>query len=552
MMRVMSPRGEPSVQPLSVLLVEDREDDAALLVRELRRGGFDPTWERVDAPEALRAALAARPWDVVLCDYSLPRMNGLEALAVVRAAAPDLPCIIVSGAIGEETAVEAMKAGASDYVMKDRPARLVAAVARELRERAERVERRRVEEALRQSQEQVRQLQKLETLGQLAAGVAHDFNNHLGVILGFGDLASAQLGPQHPVHVDLEEIGKACRQAAELTRRLLAFSRKQVLRMDAVDLNEVVAGMERMLGRVIGKDIRMSAVLAPGLPAIEADRTQLEQIILNLAVNSRDAMPGGGRLTLETALAPLDAAGAAACFGAAQPGRFVGLRIADSGCGMSDEVRAHLFEPFFTTKEAGKGTGLGLATVYGIVKQSGGQIAVASEVGHGTVVQVFLRPATGPPRPTAPIRHAAGALEGNESVLVVDASAALRTLARRILEPHGYAVRVAAAGADALRVAAAPADPIRLLVCDLVLPDMEGTELAECLLRMFPQMRVLFVSGYSRRAPAGPEPLGADTAFLQKPYGAATLLRKIRDLLDSPAPAAAVAAVLAPVDRSGS
>jgi two-component system cell cycle sensor histidine kinase/response regulator CckA len=385
--------------------------------------------------------------------------------------------------------------------------------------------------AQRQLEEQLRQSQKMEAIGQLAGGIAHDFNNLLTAILGNTQLLLHGLPAGHPQHEDVEEIQSAGLRAAELTRQLLAFSRRQVLAPKVLDLNAVVASMDKMLCRLIGEDIELVTRLAPDLGSVSADPGQLEQVLLNLAVNARDAMPRGGRLTIETANVALTEAYAERHH-RLPPGAYVRLAVSDSGVGMDEATQAHLFEPFFTTKEVGKGTGLGLATVYGIVKQSGGYIWVYSEAGHGTAIKVYLPRVSGAPEPLRAAPAAPELRRGSETVLLVEDAAPVRVLARRSLESFGYAVLDAPDGPAALEIAARHAGGIDLLVTDVVMPGMSGRELAERLAPRRPQMKVLYTSGYTDDAMVRQGVLESGVAFLQKPFVPDTLARKVREVLD--------------------
>ena len=640
--------------PLRVLIVEDSEDDALLLVRELRRGGFEPAFERVDTPDALRAALARQEWDILFADYSMPHFSGTAALALVRERGLDLPFIFVSATIGEDTAVEAMRAGAQDYVTKGNLKRLLPAVERELRDARERRDRKRAEATLRVTQERLRQVtasstavlyatsvhgetfrpnwvsenitrimgyaaaealgptwwtdhlhpedrdpvlaavpsilsrdhvaleyrfrhkdgsyhwihdearltrdtggrpveafgswvniterkalemqllqaQKMEAVGLLAGGVAHDFNNVLTAIAGYAELLREDLPGDDARRGDLEEILRATDRAATLTRQLLAFSRRQVLAPRVLDLNTVVASVDNMLRRLIGADVALRTALASDLGAVRADPGQLEQVIMNLVVNARDAMPRGGKLTIETANAELDESYALE-HPAVVAGPFVMLAVSDSGVGMDAATQARIFEPFFTTKEKGKGTGLGLATVYGIVKQSGGNIWLYSEPGRGTTFKIYLPRVDQPLELPAPTPAARETPRGTETVLLVEDDEAVRTLARKMLASHGYTVLAAPSGADALELAASHAGPIHLLVTDVVLPGMSGRELAARFQSVRPGLKVLYTSGYTDEAVVHHGVLDPGIAFLQKPFTSGALARKVRETLDS-------------------
>ena len=685
--------------PLRVLIAEDSEDDARLLLRELQRAGYEPTSERVDTPAAMASALDRHAWDLVIGDYSMPAFSGPAALALLRARDLDTPFIFVSGTIGEDVAVEAMKAGAQDFLTKGNLRRLIPAIQRELRDtevRRERrraqtallerarlaeltsevgsaltqgeglretlqlcvealvrhldvafariwtldegtsilelqasagmythidgphsrvplgaykigviaqerrphltnqvvgdaqvqdqewaqregmvafagyplvvqervlgvmamfarhplsefvpkalasvasalavgIERKRAEEALRRSEERLRQAQKMEAVGRLAGGVAHDFNNLLTVIISYSALLLEDLGSDDPKRDDVDQIRKAAEGAAALTRQLLAFSRQQVLQPKALDLKATVAGTEKLLKRLIGEDVQLTTFLAPDLGVVKADPGQIEQIIINLAVNARDAMPTGGRLTIEAANVAMDEAYVRGHV-PASPGRYVMLALSDTGIGMDEQTKARIFEPFFTTKEPGKGTGLGLATVYGIVKQSGGFIWVYSEPGHGTSFKVYLPRVDEPAEPaTAPLATAEPA-HGTETVLVVEDAASVRMVTRQVLERYGYAVLEAPNGDTALRLAAKHHGPIHLLLTDVVMPGLSGRQLAGQLAQLRPGLKVLYASGYADHAIVHHGILESGIAYLQKPFTPETLGRRVRQVLDS-------------------
>jgi len=636
--------------PLRLLLVEDSPDDAALVLRTLKRGGYDPILERVDTPAATKAALLdPQGWDLVICDYRMPEFSAPAALALVHESGLDLPFVIVSGAIGEEAAVAVMKLGAHDYVMKGNLARLPAAIARELREAEDRRERRRAEDryrglfedvpvgiyrttldgrivaanpalirmlgydsleelagrnlegeaivddaprihfkellaetgevqgylarwqrkdqsvivvrenarAIREAggaishyegtvedvteqarlEDQLRQSQKMDAIGQLAGGVAHDFNNLLTVILGRTELQLGRLGPDDPARRDLGIIHDSGRQAADLTRQILAFSRRQVLRPKVLSLNGIVSELDPMLRRLIGEDIDTRIVLDPALGRANVDRAQIKQVLINLAVNARDAMPQGGTLTIETGNADLEETHVGEATNV-KAGPHVMLAVSDTGIGMDEKTRTRAFEPFFTTKPPGRGTGLGLSTVYGIVMQSGGHIAVSSEPGRGTTFKIYLplvegafTPATSPGTPIEELR-------GSETILLAEDDEKVRSLMRDILESHGYTVLEAQHGAEALEIGTQHPGRIHLLVTDVVMPVMSGSELVRCLGPFRPEMRILYVSGYTAHAIANHGVLGAGTSFLEKPFTPDGLALQVRGGLDAPREAA--------------
>ena len=634
--------------PIRLLLIEDSEDDAQLLLRELARGGYQPAHERVATEASLAAALDRQEWDLVIGDHSMPGFSGIAALLLVRGRGLDVPFICVSGTITEDMAVAAMKAGASDWVSKGQLKRLVPAVDRELREARGRAALRATEASYgtlvehapvgiyrsnpdgrfltvnaalvhllgygsadevlllnmsqdvyadpaerqrlldrdtytdreydeveatwkrkdgrlltvqlsvrairnaareveyyetfvrdlteqRRLQTQLVQSQKMEAVGRLAGGIAHDFNNLLTVITTSCDLLREDMGPDDPKREDVDQVRQAADGAAALTRQLLAFSRQQVLAPQIVNLGDVVFGVERMLRRVIGEDVDLVTVLDPESGAVKADVGQLEQVLMNLAVNARDAMPTGGKLTIEIANVEHDPDYAREQEAAAVS-RFVMLAVSDTGTGMDEATKARIFEPFFTTKELGKGTGLGLATVYGIVRQSGGFIWVYSEPGLGTTFKIYLPQVDAVAEGSAASDAPSASRRGTETVLLVEDAAAVRSVIHEALARQGYAVLDAPHGAEALRIAASHAGPIHLLLTDVVMPGLSGRQVADQLAAVRPETKVLYTSGHTDDAVVRHGVLESGIAYLQKPFTVDGLARKVREVLDRPLP----------------
>jgi two-component system cell cycle sensor histidine kinase/response regulator CckA len=380
-------------------------------------------------------------------------------------------------------------------------------------------------------EEQFRQAQKMEAVGQLSGGIAHDFNNLLGVIIGYGEILQEGLPTDHPLRHSADEILNAGRRAASLTRQLLAFSRQQVLEPQVLVLNRVVSEMENMLRRLIGENIELTSNLDPALGAIKADPGQLEQVIMNLAVNARDAMPQGGKLMIETANTEMDETFVKRYPYPVQPGPYIRLTVSDTGCGMDARTRARIFEPFFTTKEKGQGTGLGLSMVYGVVKQSGGYIDVYSEPGMGTTFKIYL------PRVDEAVSVDKGestlatALRGTETVLLVEDEGALRALTHNLLEMCGYAVLEAKSGTEAMDISQQHAGPIDLLLTDVVMPGISGRLLADQLMQLRPEITVVYMSGYTGQTVGAHGILDPGSVFLQKPFTRDALAKKIREAL---------------------
>lgn len=519
----------PLRKPLRLLLVEDSEADATLLLREVKRAGFDVTFERVETEGAMRAALDAGPWDIVVSDFNLPTFNTLGALAVLKASGKDIPFIVISGTVSEETAIDALRSGARDFIVKGRMARLGPAIERELRES-------KVRTTLRRTEEQLRQAQKMEAVGRLAGGVAHDFNNVLSVVLLNAELLAEGLRSGEPDLGDLEEIKRAAMRATELSRQLLAFGRQQVFELRVIDLNAVVRDVEKMLRRLIGADIDLATHLPGELAKVEVDVNQVEQVLVNLVVNARDAMPEGGKLLVETSNADLDEEYASSHVDV-EAGSYVLLAVKDTGIGMDRATQARIFEPFFTTKEQGRGTGLGLSTVFGIVKQSGGHIAVESEIGKGTTFKIYFPRTAQAKTDWTPAPPEVTTLRGSETILLVEDDAQVRNVVQVVLRRSGYEVLEAKNGPEAVMLFEKHTRPIDLLLTDVVMPGMSGRELAEHVRARRPDTKILLMSGYTNGwvvRHGGVDP--TNLAFIQKPITPEALLKKMREVLDGPEP----------------
>ena len=536
-------------QPLRFIHLESNPADAALIATTLRDAGILCQLKQAQTREEFLAALRQEGFSLVLADTAVPGFDGATALSLARTLHPDVPFLFVSDTQGEEFAIDMMKHGATDYISKQRLGRLVPSIKRTLRELDERLERRRAEDALRVSEKQFRQAQKMEAVGRLAGGLAHDFNNLLTVIMGHSQVLLGELPSGNPIRAKIEEMQKAGERAASLIRQLMAFSRKQPLEPKILPLNSVVGNVESMLRRLIGEDIQLVIRPDPFNGHVKADPGQLEQVLMNLVVNARDAMPNGGLLAIETSQTEL----ARTPMHHLHPlplGQYVKLTVTDTGCGMNADVLAHLFEPFFTTKEEHKGTGLGLSTVFGIVTTCGGGIDVWSQVGHGTTFDLYF-PRVNPQATTADATAPQGRLrQGSETILLVEDDSGVRNLVRHELVKTGYQVIEAKNGVEACLTATQQSYHVDLLLTDVVMPGMNGRELAQHLSVIKPNLRVLFMSGYldDISVNSGMDP--HRTTFLQKPFTPDLLLRTVRALLDSSAPATGSAPHHFPPDQA--
>jgi two-component system cell cycle sensor histidine kinase/response regulator CckA len=637
---------------IRVLVVEDNPLDAELVLEQLRRAGFVLESHRVETEGEFLRFLDEAP-DIILSDASLPKFDGLRALDLLQERGLDIPFVLVSAQMGEELAVDAMKRGAYDYIVKDRLGRLGEAVKSALERKRLRQERAWAMEALRLSEEryrlisevtsdyayslqvetdgrltcewitdalasvtgftldevnqrgwqslsypgdaaimrqhyevllsgeshvfevriagkdgrirwvrfserpildrehgrvvriygaaqditqrrdleqQLRHSQKMEAIGRLAGGLAHDFNNLLTVIAVCGEMLEEGFASGNPGHEHLKAILHAGERAAQLTQQLLAFSRRQVLQAKPANLNVIVADLEKMLHRVIGEDVELRAIFGQELGMVKVDPSQIEQVILNLVINARDAMPNGGRLTIETANIEMEEAYAAE-HALIPAGTYVMLAVSDTGTGMDKETQARIFEPFFTTKGVGKGTGLGLSTAYGIINQSGGDIWVYSSPDHGTTFRIYLPKLQAVEAESRKEAAPSASVAGSETILVVEDESVVLDLVRHALSRQGYTVLAASGVEEALRLSQEHPGEIALLLTDMVMPGMRGLQLAEQVVRMRKGIKVLYMSGY----PDTPvDQLAPAAALLEKPFKPSALARKVRDALDAP------------------
>jgi two-component system cell cycle sensor histidine kinase/response regulator CckA len=509
--------------PLRVLMIEDSEDDAALLLRELTRGSYDVTFERVDLPDTLKFALDTQNWDLVVSDFSMPHFSGTDALRMLRAQGSDVPFIFVSGTMGEETAVAALQNGAQDYVMKTNLKRMVPAVQRALQEAEDRRKRKQMEQ-------QVQQLQRFEAIGKLAGGIAHDFNNVIGAILGWAELGCEEAQPGTSLHDRFQKIRDQSFWAARLTAQLLAFARRQVLQPRKVDLNTLAVEGVGLLRRVIGEQIEVRVLTAPDLHITLADPAQIEQVLMNLCLNARDAMPEGGQLIIETQNAEIEEEYCRTHpYGKA--GSYVLLAVSDTGVGMDAATTERVFEPFFTTKEVGKGTGLGLATVYGVVKQHGGFIHLYSELGKGTTFRIYLPAGSGAAEPREP-KSNEQTPKGTETILLAEDNDGLREAAQEMLQRLGYRLILASNGTDAIELFKTNLGQIDLVILDVVMPGLSGPAVYSQMAAIQPDLRVVLATGYTAETASLNSTLEKGVPILQKPYSMKNLGQIVRSTLD--------------------
>ena len=507
----------------NILLVEDDTIEIEMIRLRLEHDHVPCLLQVVHTRADFSAAMEAGGIDIVLSDYSVPGFDGMEALAIVRDRWKDLPFIMMSGVVGEETAVDALKGGATDYILKDRMSRLSPSVKRALEE----IKARRESRNLR---EQATRAQKVEIFGHLAGGLAHDFNNILTVIMANSGLILQKLQPGSPIKQYAEQIEHSSGRASALVRQLLIFSRHEPLQPLVLDLNDVVEGTRKLLQRLLPETIELNVIRGYSSAHIQADRGCIEQVLMNLVINARDALPMGGKITLTTGRIAMEGENSG-------PGgeHYISLAVSDTGIGMTEATKARLFEPFFTTKPEGVGTGLGLVTCQRIISEVGGCILASSELNKGTTFTVLI-PEIAMPLPAKTIIKTDETLpSGTETLLVVEDDPAVRQLAANLLEACGFHVLSAGTGRQALDLLLAERDtPIRLVITDVIMPQMSGRDLARAVESTAQGVKVLFTSGYSDETIAPHGVLRPGVRFLRKPYTQGDLVRKVREILDEP------------------
>lgn len=516
---------------LKILLVDDDEDDFLItqdLLEDIGNNRYQLDW--VAAYEQALDRMARNEHDLYLVDYRLGKYSGLELLRWAVAERVNAPIIVLTGQGDHQVDLDAMDAGAADFLVKGQFDAL-------LLERAIRyaVERHRAQEERIKLEADLRQAQKMEAIGHMAGGIAHDFNNVLTAILSYASLARRHVAPDHPVYSKLVGIEESSQRAANLTHQLLAFARRQVVAPRTLNLNDVVLNLDKLLRRLINAEIELVTLPGPNLRYVKVDPGQMEQVLVNLVVNARDAMPAGGKLKIWTSNEVLTKKEAQQLV-EVDPGEYVCLSVSDTGLGMTADVRARIFDPFFTTKEPGKGTGLGLATCYGIVKQNKGHIQVESEPGKGTVFRVYLPcvPASEYEKDSRDLTN--NLPRGEETILLVEDEPAVRQIVTELLEQQGYTVLTAVNGEDALHLIDNQQAPRRidLLLTDIVMPRLTGTALADKVKVAHPSVKTVFMSGYADESLAKQGALEeAGTAFIQKPFTLEMLARKLREVLDA-------------------
>jgi two-component system cell cycle sensor histidine kinase/response regulator CckA len=509
---------------LRILHVEDSPDDSEIIRQLLIEEGIECEIERRETRDEFVERLRKKDFDLIFADCSLPSFTGLHALELAREHAPDVPFIFVSGSMGEEMAIESLRNGATDYVLKGRLSRLVPAVRRAIEEARERSKGLEMEMRLRQAQ-------NLETVGTLAGGIAHDFNNILTIIKGHASLLDLEANHPDRVGEIAAIIDHAARRGSDLVKQILAFARKSDGTFTMTDFNRLVRDLISMLREAMSRNVTFQLELDENLPHIMADAAQIERVVINLVTNASDAMPRGGPIVVATQWLP--GRGDIPCLSELPDQEYLLLRVTDSGMGMNEETRRHIFEPFFTTKPKGKGTGLGMPVVYGLMQMHRGAIDVASEPGKGTAISLYFPVVTEESKPDVnKTSSKPQEMRGTETLLVVDDEPDVISFLRLMLEAHGYRVLTAAHSEEALTLFHEHRDEIKLLFSDLGLPTLNGFDLSELLQRLKPGLKTLLASGYadSQFKSRLEEPMAV--GFISKPYSPDTVLRAIRATLD--------------------